>query len=138
MIYAWINERFERKRIEIWAEASKRAITSTNDNDISFYIEIIAGNTTIPVIVVDEKENIASKLNHELINAQRITDEALADHQGHLREIIEEFTLETQSQWGQELLDNFDAWVGKFWLIKPKDASLDSLLANVKSRAELA
>jgi K+-sensing histidine kinase KdpD len=55
----------ERNRIEIWAEASKRAITSTNDNDISFYIQIIAENTTIPVIVVDENDNIVNHRNFD-------------------------------------------------------------------------
>lgn len=55
----------ERNRIEIWAEASKRAITSTNDDDISFYIDIIAGNTTIPVIVVDDNDNIVNHRNFD-------------------------------------------------------------------------
>jgi len=61
----------ERNRIEIWAEASKRAITSNNTDDISFYIEIIAGNTTIPVIVIDENENI---VNHRNFDAEKAKD----------------------------------------------------------------
>lgn len=55
----------ERNRIEIWAEASKRLITSENNNDISFYLEIISGNSTIPVIVVDENENIVNYRNFD-------------------------------------------------------------------------
>lgn len=55
----------ERKKIEIWAEASKRLITSENNNDISFYLEIISGNSTIPVIVVDEKDNIVNHRNFD-------------------------------------------------------------------------
>lgn len=61
----------ERNRIEIWAEASKRAITSDNTDDISFYIEIIAGNTTIPVIVIDENEKI---VNHRNFNPEKAKD----------------------------------------------------------------
>lgn len=52
----------ERKRIEIWAEANKR-IASSNNDDLTFYLDIISSNTTIPVIVVDENENIINSRN---------------------------------------------------------------------------
>ncbi len=55
----------ERKKIEIWAEASKRLIISEYNNDISFYLEIISGNTTIPVIVVDDNNNIVNYRNFD-------------------------------------------------------------------------
>ncbi|MCB0409776.1 MAG: HAMP domain-containing histidine kinase [Flavobacteriales bacterium] len=61
----------ERNRIEIWAEASKRAFTANNNDDISFYIEIIAGNTTIPVIVIDEQGNI---VNHRNFDSEKTKD----------------------------------------------------------------
>lgn len=70
----------ERNKIEIWAEASKRLVTSENNNDISFYLEIISGNTTIPVIVVDEKDNI---VNH------RNFDEELAKDPEYLKQELE-------------------------------------------------
>lgn len=55
----------ERNKIEIWAGASKRLITSENNNDISFYLEIISRNTNIPVIVVDDKDNIVNHRNFD-------------------------------------------------------------------------
>lgn len=55
----------ERNKIEIWAGASKRLVTSDNNNDINFFLEIITGNTTIPVIVVDEKNNIINHRNFD-------------------------------------------------------------------------
>ncbi len=61
----------ERNRIEIWAEASKRAFTASNNDDISFYIEIIAGNTTIPVIVIDEQGSI---VNHRNFDSKKTKD----------------------------------------------------------------
>lgn len=61
----------ERNKIEIWAEASKRLVTSDNNNDISFYLEIISGNTTIPVIVVDENDNI---VNHRNFDEELVKD----------------------------------------------------------------
>ncbi|HRP60880.1 MAG TPA: HAMP domain-containing sensor histidine kinase, partial [Vicingus sp.] len=55
----------ERNKIEIWAGANKRLITSENNNDISFYLEIISRNTNIPVIVVDDKDNIVNHRNFD-------------------------------------------------------------------------
>lgn len=52
----------ERKRMELLVEATKRIISDTT-NDLTFYSEIISNNTTIPVIVTDEKGNITSTIN---------------------------------------------------------------------------
>ena len=56
----------ERNKIELWAEANKRLATSNNNSDLTFYLNIISGNTTIPVMVVDEDEKIASWRNFRL------------------------------------------------------------------------
>lgn len=56
----------ERNRIELWAEANKRAATSNNHDDLTFYLDILSRNTTIPVIVIDEKENIVNWRNFDL------------------------------------------------------------------------
>jgi len=56
-------EKEERKRVEIWAEATKRLINAGINEDLSFYTQIIAGNTTIPVILTDEKLNIIAAKN---------------------------------------------------------------------------
>ncbi len=71
----------ERNKIEIWAGASKRLITSENNNDISFYLEIISGNTNIPVIVVHENDKI---INH------RNFDEELTKNEGYLKKELEQ------------------------------------------------
>ncbi len=56
----------ERNRIELWAEANKRAATSNNHDDLTFYLDILSRNTTIPVIVIDEKENIVNWRNFDI------------------------------------------------------------------------
>jgi len=61
----------ERKRIELWAEANKRAATSNNESDLTFYLDIISGNTTIPVIVVNE--------NGEIVNSRNFDEEKSKD-----------------------------------------------------------
>jgi len=54
----------ERKNMEIWAEA-QAALASTDDlnQEIKFYLNIITKNTTIPVILVDDKDSILTALN---------------------------------------------------------------------------
>ncbi|MDP4268161.1 MAG: HAMP domain-containing sensor histidine kinase [Bacteroidota bacterium] len=53
----------EKKKVEIWAEATKRLICANYTEDLTFYSDIIAGNTTIPVILTDENNNITSVVN---------------------------------------------------------------------------
>lgn len=53
----------ERKRVEIWAEATKRLINAGINEDLSFYTQIIAGNTTIPVVLTDDEKNIIAAKN---------------------------------------------------------------------------
>lgn len=48
----------ERKRVELLAEATKRLIYAEDSEELTFYSEIIAGNTTIPVIQTDSYGNI--------------------------------------------------------------------------------
>ena len=50
----------ERKSVELWAEATQKlASVDINSNlDITFLTDIINRNTTIPVIVTDDKEQI--------------------------------------------------------------------------------
>ncbi|HRS53836.1 MAG TPA: HAMP domain-containing sensor histidine kinase [Bacteroidales bacterium] len=53
----------ERKRVEIWAEATKRTIYAQDNEDLTFYSNIISGNTTIPVVVTDADGNITTAIN---------------------------------------------------------------------------
>jgi len=53
----------EHKKMEIWAGAMRQVILAGENTDINFFSEIIAGNTTIPVIMTDENDNLISSLN---------------------------------------------------------------------------
>ncbi|HMN05578.1 MAG TPA: HAMP domain-containing sensor histidine kinase [Flavobacteriales bacterium] len=44
----------ERKRVELWADAQMR-LASDDVNDLSFYLKVVSENTTIPVIITDER-----------------------------------------------------------------------------------
>ena len=52
----------ERERMEIWANATK-ALTSAQSSDIDFYLSIIKNNNNIPVLLVDDNDNILMSRN---------------------------------------------------------------------------
>ena len=51
-------EQEERNKMEIWASATSELATMTSDANIELILSIIQSNTTIPVIVVDENDEI--------------------------------------------------------------------------------
>jgi len=95
-----------------------------------------AGMTGGFAYVLDEANDFVDRYNHELVDIHRINTEALEAHRHHLRTVIEEFVQETESAWGQQLLDNFDDYIGKFWLVKPKAAAIGGLLNSFRKRGE--
>jgi len=95
-----------------------------------------AGMTGGFAYVLDDANDFVDRYNHELVDIHRVNTEALEAHRNHLRSVIEEFTRETESEWGQHLLANLDDYLGKFWLVKPKAASIAGLLNSFKQRGE--
>jgi signal transduction histidine kinase len=55
----------ERKRVELLAEVYNQILKDDTVSDLTFYLEIIAENTTIPVILTDNKGKILSTKNLE-------------------------------------------------------------------------
>ncbi len=53
----------EAKKIEIWAEATQQLINADENTDINFLMDIIEGNTTIPVLIVDENNEVIQYRN---------------------------------------------------------------------------
>jgi len=53
----------ERKSVELWAEATRQLSNIDIKQDVSFIIEVIINNKTIPVIQVDEYDNILAARN---------------------------------------------------------------------------
>lgn len=95
-----------------------------------------AGMTGGFAYVLDQSNNFVDKYNHELVEIQRVSTEQMEPYRNHLRGVIQEHVAETSSEWGQHILDNFDDFVVRFWLVKPKAASLTNLLNNMRSRPE--
>lgn len=95
-----------------------------------------AGMTGGFAYVLDMDNSFVDKYNHELVEIQRVHTENMEAYKNHLRSVIIEFTKETGSAWGQEIIDNLDDYIGRFWLVKPKAASLNDLLVNIRTRPE--
>jgi glutamate synthase (NADPH/NADH) large chain len=95
-----------------------------------------AGMTGGFAYVLDQDNTFVDRYNHELIEIHRVDTEALEAYRNHLRGVIDEYVAATGSDWGQELLTNFDDYVGNFWLVKPKAASLGGLLESLTKRGE--
>ena len=64
----------ERERMQIWADATKEIIDTSNaaidgeggDVNVEFLLSIIEGNRNIPVLLVDDQDNILDKRNFDL------------------------------------------------------------------------
>jgi anti-sigma regulatory factor (Ser/Thr protein kinase) len=78
----------ERKRMEIWADATKMLFTTENDLDRNFYLNIVNSNTTIPVILTDEKFNITSWRNIDAIDGENMV-QLSAEQKKMLQEELE-------------------------------------------------
>src|SRR6185369_2712855 len=85
-----------------------------------------AGFTGGMAYVLDLDRDFVDRYNHELIDVLRITPEGMENYRQHLRDLIRAHVGCTDSVWGQRLLDDFRDVAGRFWLVKPKAASLES------------
>ena len=86
--------------------------------------------------VLDEDNSFFDRVNHELVEIQRITGEAMEGYRSHLQKVLAEYVAETGSPWGTELAENLDDYLRRFWLVKPKAASLKSLLASTRANPQ--
>jgi glutamate synthase (NADPH/NADH) large chain len=84
--------------------------------------------------VYDEDNNFTDHISQD-VDIHRVVPENMEAHRNHLRDVVSEFVNETGSQRGQFILDNFADCVGKFWLVKPTAAKLESLLQDLQKAA---
>ena len=94
-----------------------------------------AGFTGGFAYVLDMERDFVDRYNHELIDIHRVSPEGMGIHVQHLRGLIEQHVEATMSLWGAQLLNDFRSYIGKFWVVKPKAAAIDSLLENLRRAA---
>lgn len=94
-----------------------------------------AGFTGGIAYVLDLDRDFVDRYNHELIDILRVTPEAFDNYRSHLRDLIETHARLTGSAWSGRILEDFRDFVGKFWLVKPKAASLEALAEYLRRAA---
>ncbi|HXC60267.1 MAG TPA: glutamate synthase large subunit [Steroidobacteraceae bacterium] len=94
-----------------------------------------AGFTGGFAYVLDMDRDFVDRYNHELIDIHRISPEAMQTQLLHLQHLIERHVAETGSEWGAEILRDFRSYIGHFWVVKPKAASIESLIENLSRAA---
>jgi len=94
-----------------------------------------AGFTGGFAYVLDMDRGFVDRYNHELIDIHRISPETMQTQLLHLKHLIERHVAETGSEWGAEILRDFRSYIGHFWVVKPKAASIDSLIENLSRAA---
>jgi glutamate synthase (NADPH/NADH) large chain len=94
-----------------------------------------AGFTGGFAYVLDMERDFVDRYNHQLIDIHRVSPEGMGTHVQHLRGLIEQHVDATGSAWGAQLLNDFRTYIGKFWVVKPKAAAIESLLVNLRRAA---
>lgn len=56
----------ERNKVEIWAEAMRILSNDSNEGDIPLILKVLQSNHTIPVVLIDEKDNIITCKNIDI------------------------------------------------------------------------
>ncbi len=94
-----------------------------------------AGFTGGFAYVLDMERDFVDRYNHDLIDIHRVSPEGMGTHVQHLRGLIEQHVAATGSVWGEQLLNDFRSYIGRFWVVKPKAAAISSLLENLRRAA---
>ncbi|UXI68463.1 glutamate synthase large subunit [Tahibacter amnicola] len=94
-----------------------------------------AGMTGGYAYVLDLERDFVDRYNHELVDIHRISLEGMENHLQHLRGLIRSHIATTGSAWASRLLVDFRDVLHKFWLVKPKAASLDALAEALRRAA---
>ena len=94
-----------------------------------------AGMTGGFAYVLDLQRTFVDCYNHELVDIVRISPEGMENYMQHLRGLIAQHAEHTGSAWAKHLLGDFRGLLQRFWLVKPKAASLAALADELRRAA---
>ena len=103
-------------------------------------IVIVLGNTGVNFgagmtggvsYVLDLDNTFVDNYNHELLNIYRMQTEHTSFHRANLYEILIDYVKNTQSKWGKSIVDNFEDYIGKFWLVVPIHRNIEMPLKKI-------
>ena len=78
-------------------------------------------------IILDEDETFKNKYNPELIEILKINKNKYLYQETFLKNSIIDFCHKTNSLWGKHILNNFETYIEKFLIVKPKAIKIEEL-----------
>ena len=94
-----------------------------------------AGFTGGMAYVLDVDRDFVDRYNHELVDILRINTEGMDAHRSHLLDLLQAHVQHTGSAWAARIAAEMRDYLGKFWLVKPRAASLESLADSLRRAA---
>ncbi len=94
-----------------------------------------AGMTGGVALVLDHQNDLADRCNRDSVEVHRITLETMREHLDHLDALLRLYVHETDSIWGQEILQDFSDVARDFWLVRPRGAELTALIETLRAAA---
>ncbi len=86
-------------------------------------------------LVLDEQEDFPKRCNGEMIEWRPLTSEGCGDYVQYLRGVLMEYSGETGSTRAQQILEQLEDWLPRFWLVAPKEAQIETLLDGFREAA---
>ncbi|MGB5866820.1 MAG: glutamate synthase-related protein, partial [Arcobacteraceae bacterium] len=83
-----------------------------------------AGMTGGLAFIYDDKRDFIDNMNQELIEALRIDTDDTESERIYLKKLLKDYVDHTESEKGQEILENFRSEIRNFWMVKPKDMTV--------------
>ncbi|WP_017446412.1 glutamate synthase large subunit [Gayadomonas joobiniege] len=93
-----------------------------------------AGMTGGFAYLLDEDDSLQGKLNKELVECVDFAEKSILVE--HLRGLVNQHFEETGSERAQDILSNFNAYLAKFKLVKPKANDVNNLLGHISRSSD--
>jgi glutamate synthase (NADPH/NADH) large chain len=94
-----------------------------------------AGMTGGFAIVLDLDGTLEDRCNPGFVDVHRIDTPDTTPHRSVLRDVVQDFTAQTNSAWGQAILDDLEHYLAQFRVVKPRSLALSSLVDSTETAA---
>lgn len=87
-----------------------------------------AGMTGGFAFVLDEDNQFYERCNMQSVDLHRISTMDMIEYRDQLEQLISQFATETGSEYAHKIIEDFSAYVSKFWLVKAKSEEMKNLI----------
>lgn len=131
LVENWLPEdHLARFRVAVLEQPDLSRLADAYVGRSSVGLNVGAGMTGGLALTRAEGDDFAGRVNNELVDINRINDEKTGEHRAFLREKLERRLRDTGSARARWMLEHFDDAVNRFWLVKSKALTLNSLLKD--------